>query len=320
MAKMPTPRASPDKPAHRSPAAGAMTSRVIVAAIALCGPTAVAWAPVTGSSAKVASRHPWHAPSRASSRPMTAALDSEYALGAGARKHRIQRRGRASVSTQHFSRDVQRRAAPARRRPRPSPKNVRGAGPVRSLRSPTTTTTHHHHHRYPASRFGVRVQLRLRRHVRRGEQRPQRRGGGRGRQDIEAARFGLGHEEGGGRLGWRARARALGRGGDRGDPGGAARAGREGEVQRGDAAVQEADESGRSGGRAGVHGHPDGLRQGEDPAGEGCGGMVVGPACKTGQAGAASSSRPSMLSPQLRPKTPPHPPNPPPTLRSRRWW
>mmetsp|Transcript_27188 Transcript_27188/g.73428 ORF Transcript_27188/g.73428 Transcript_27188/m.73428 type:complete len:591 (-) Transcript_27188:70-1842(-) len=57
-----------------------MTSRVIVAAIALCGPTAVAWAPVTGGSAKVASRHPWHAPSRASSRPMTAALDtdSEY--------------------------------------------------------------------------------------------------------------------------------------------------------------------------------------------------------------------------------------------------
>mmetsp|Transcript_27188 Transcript_27188/g.73429 ORF Transcript_27188/g.73429 Transcript_27188/m.73429 type:complete len:278 (-) Transcript_27188:1106-1939(-) len=122
-------------------------------------------------------------------------------------------------------------------------------------------------------RFGVRVQLRLCRHVRRGEQRPQRRGGGRGRQDIEAARFGLGHdEEGGGRLGWRAGARALGRGGDRGDPGGAARAGREGEVQRGDAAVQEADESGRSGGRAGVHGHPDGLRQGEDPADRGEGG------------------------------------------------
>merc|ERR1740133_927339 len=54
-----------------------MTSRVIVAAIALCGPTAVAWAPVTGGSGKVASRHPWHAPSRSSSRPMTAALDTD---------------------------------------------------------------------------------------------------------------------------------------------------------------------------------------------------------------------------------------------------
>lgn len=125
-----------------------MTSRVIVAAIALCGPTAVAWAPVTGGSGKVASRHPWHAPSRSSSRPMTAALDSKYTLGAVARKR---------LAPPHAAGRARTPGAPARcpkrcrHRPRPSPLTCVALAPsfaqqLRSLPPHTHALRHRHHH------------------------------------------------------------------------------------------------------------------------------------------------------------------------------